>query len=276
MEIRSTLIANGWKQGSLLDDDLASALYPGEEGVAVVVTQDCDLVCQNFDSEPVFETLFFKKSKKLRSKYEGKHPRVFNCILLVDGEEQVYQTSIASRKLHPRSDHLLSSKSRENSGAFGKSREKLKYWMAKKYDRYGRPEMFDAALRPTKALDQIDAVMTESADYVDSLYLSISPDGDLEVGEKYVLKILMLYDLPDAYDEESAALNRNIAERVAEAAHEVQRILSEVEELDQEKLDVDFEAKQQTYVSELSEYHYFDYDYLSADIDAEAKTLPEL
>lgn len=271
MDTRSQLIANGWKQGAVLDDAFAGSLYPNfNDGYVVVVSQDCDLVCGNFNTEPFFETLIFKKVKKLSKKFAGKDPRTYRGTLLVNGDEIICEALIASRKLHLR-DLLLHNRSLDYSGLTSDSLRKIRYWMAKKYDRYGRPEMFDRALRPSKALDRIEELMEANEDCVDSLYLSIDPEGDLKDGEKYKLEMILLYDLNE---EDEGGDNREIAKTATSVANEIFEILSEIEEISEEKLEVKAEATQQIYVSELSGYHYFDYDYLSDEIDQEAKTFP--
>lgn len=274
MDVRSTLIANGWKQGTVLEEEFARTLYSEEEGewYAVVVSQDCDLVCVNFKAEPCFETILFKPTKeKLGPKFAGQHPRIYRGPLIVAGDEIACEARIASRRLHRPRELLLENRARKDSSLPPDSLGKVRSWMAKKYDRYGRPEMFDAALKPYGALEAIDSIMEASGDSVDRLFISIEPDRDIGEGEKYVVDMILLYDL-----EKDGAATREAAEKAGDVAAAVFDVLSKVELIDQERLEVQAEAKQQLYVSELSGYHYFDYDYLSAEVDSEHKTYPEI
>jgi len=269
--IREILQGNNWCQGAILEDVHARELYRDtlDGCVAIVVTQSCDLLNDNFAEEPDFETVLARlrpSRKRNELQLSGKNPRRLQ-LYLVDLEdeptEKLYDIKISSRRLH-RKDSLLKYQATESKGIPKSSLNILARWMAKRYDRYARPDRFDRSVK----IRAIEEIMVKYGTHVHSAYIRIEPDKEILESEKYNVELVFLYGGPETEDIIEAS------ESAAKAMEEVEEVLLESEAV--RDVDAMCQDRSRLTVAELDGLKYFDFDWVSGDDApfAESRTLP--
>ena len=232
----------GWKQGSVLDLPAVYKLLGAdcEYNIAVILSQDCDIVQPNLEVEPDVEILLGKMANFANPIFEhGRNPRKLH--VKFENTKQVATFQIRSRKYINK--HDLSCIQPSNTYLFTESQKRiLVHWIAKRYTRPAFPDTFNNRLRKIgRKLDQL--VKKEYGKAVTSIFVSIEPaNEELSEEESYDLFVWVAYrDETQLYkinkfEEELLALLRkcsgiNLIEEECEAHHHRDITLEDLEEL---------------------------------------------
>ena len=175
----------GWRQGSVLSAELAQNLLGskalGDGGLAVIVSQDCDVTNANLDTEPTFEVLVARPVEEHNGGlWLGKHPRrlQFNT---TEGE---FETSIHDRHVLDRGP--LRDARPADTKLDEESLRVLGPWVARRYDRAAFPTTYNNRLRVREV--QINRAL-KRCKLISAVFVQTS-FAELGDGEEYVVRIL--------------------------------------------------------------------------------------
>ena len=204
-----------WRQGRVFADETAAALGlvsaqgPGNT-VAVVVSHDCDIAC-NDDREPEVEVIVGFRIETLGADTHGKTARrlhlAFRC-----GEADVPVELQANAKLsRPKAD-LLRAEPRPDMVLSLESLVTLQHWLASRYHRSAFADEFEARLKNARLDRKIAKSLDASGQHVLAVFFDVD-DGEEVIREgpddPYQLRVTVLYDgtkdEPTAYAQAQAA-----------------------------------------------------------------------
>jgi len=180
-ESRDELKGLGWRQGSILPRGIVEV---EEQEVAIVVSQDCDLLNEDLAKEPVFEILVAKRIKRLDGNFiKGRNPRRINVSASRAGETWLLDAHASSRSFQSR-EVLLGN--RPDGDVAADDLDYLKRWLGRRYYRAAFPDNFNERIRP--ANDKIEARLLNLSKPLTSVFLAVS-DAELPPGRDYEITI---------------------------------------------------------------------------------------
>jgi hypothetical protein len=189
----------GWRQGAVLPPGLFSALHPigrdlpepTPDGLAIVVSQDCDINCPSLDVEPFAEVVWAKPVDKLDGNLTlGKNPRKIHFEALQRSREQTFETQIRWRYELDR--RLLADQRPDASVALDEGVGLLlPRWLSKRLTRAAFPDSFNQRLFPSRR--KIKKLLEEKGKRLSGIYL-ILEDEELPLDQDYqvILRATML------------------------------------------------------------------------------------
>lgn len=208
MDVRSKLIASGWRQGALIfnfkEDDFNTHAHIelDENDIYVVISQTCDLINPDFNNEPFFEVLRISKTNsEPQNEYTGgKNSREIHFQIELDGEVTTFRALPYERFFVDR--QLLNSNS-PDAYLTDETREMLSAWLIKRFSRAAFPDTYDQ--RWKGRLKQIERVI-KRLKLIEDIYIKILPFEEVDDGTKYQVEIYILmdadnYDSPIIYEE---------------------------------------------------------------------------
>ncbi len=256
VDVRQSLIDEGWRQGALLqkvphEQFLAhSHIKIRENDLLLVISQTCDLVNPDFDLEPYCEVLRLTPQEKEPSAHAsgGKNSRLLELALEVDGKQRFFQVVPFDRFYVDR--HLLL-QCRPDAYMDEASIEMVTAWLTKRLVRVAFPDSFDRRWKGRRK--QIEKII-KRLERVRDVYLKIEPFSELDNDQEYVLEIVLLmgagdFDNPETYEEYA----RHKADLEQQFVH--------CEGIDLEAIDLASDAAMT--VAELQVLRRWDYSYLS-------------
>lgn len=212
-EVRARLLASGWRQGSVLPDDLAMLVHPVLGGFSppgdgvwptkrmyIVVSQDCDICSSDFANEPTIEVVLAKKVKQLHGRFEHlRSPRALHLNLTCNGG--VLQPVEVSSRNRGYLDHrlLLEYQPSAEFSVDGPAVEEVAALLSRRYLRSTRPDAFDARWQPVKSALEEFLDREVGAGAVLDVLLRIEPLEELSDNESYALTATVV--LTDVYDD---------------------------------------------------------------------------
>lgn len=226
MAAPESIKTNGWRQGSVLQNDLAERLakprfpdWRGAQHRAVVLSQDCDVVSGSYELEPTVEliraTVTSDPDKAIR---HGRNPR---RLQIEDPAGALLDFSIHDRWTVPRSELESSAPSGEPS-VEGDSLHILAEWVAKRYTRAAFPDAFNDRTR--SANKKIHQELKKNGELITGLFLAISPDDECLSAQSYevALRVTATQETLGPKTAELALLKTT--QRIAEALRTCQGI----------------------------------------------------
>ena len=158
----------------------------GNEDICIVASQDCDLCCESFDEEPMFELVVGRHvsdEQENGNLFYGKNPRKLQVRVETPTGKELYELSIHERISAPRS--LLAEAEGGPMGSLSASDvEIFRRWLGRRYFRAALPSEFNARCRPAQRF-VADRLKKHGA-LVTAVYLQIEPRyEELQPGELY-------------------------------------------------------------------------------------------
>jgi len=269
-EFRDKLMSQGWQQGSIISSESLTDL-PEELSNCphfLILSQTCDVLSHNLNSEPTVELLPLKllpKQKPDKNLANTYNPRRIQFQISIEGNEKWVESSIKDILLYPREklEHFAPKASVEISPS--RLRD-LCIWRAARYLRPAFPETFEDALK-TKFVSknseekivfaEFQALVAEHHALLGDLMITLEPEGELADGDFYTVKIIILMK-PQLY-----AVPSNLA-TVKQVAKDIKTLLKKVDAFDSDSLSCEIFSTAQFTLEQAS--HYTDwsrYDYLS-------------
>ncbi|MBY0545544.1 MAG: hypothetical protein K2Q14_08390 [Gammaproteobacteria bacterium] len=190
---------NGWKQGACLSiNNIDNIFIYGIDGVTekrlpnglyLVLSQDCDILNDDLDKEPIIELILIKSSDKLDPALQlGKNPRklqIKNTDNSFLGEILSHERVFISRT------ELINHKS---SNLFQLTLDSLKIlirWMSRRYTRPGLPGEFNKRIT-SKIKDKIRKILSKNTESILGLLIHLVQDIELNPNNTYSVHIVML------------------------------------------------------------------------------------
>jgi len=260
MHDAQALKENGWRQGSIL---LLEGLPAGccfepklpdhsADSLLIVLTQDCDLLQEDFSKEPYVEVILATpiNGKPDGNLFYGKNPR---CIQFPIGKNH-FQACCHNRSRFNR--RILvhcqpSTAERISESNIGLLRE----WMAKRYVRPAFPDNLNLRIRGGNHGKSIQKILHSRGHLFQDIYLFCSPsDQELIEEQSYRVSIWLAVATEKAHD-------KALQEEAREVCGEINTIISNCPGI--ELLSCEVRAEETITLDDLRYFKPWDFDYLS-------------
>ncbi len=252
----------GWRQGSvvpyqLLEDvqdrlGLIRLLEP--EALAIIISQDCDVVCPSYETEPYVELLIARPvvvAHRDGNLFHGKNPRRFQFMVSNQEDEPVYEISIHEKIKVDRK--LLEGAHPETGIAIDQDQlTALTKWTAKRYTRSAFPDEFNR--RCQSAAGRITKKLKAKGNLITGIFLRLSSYEELSGGETYNV-ILFVTALPESCEDEK--IEREIIIMLGEIEYALNQSRGIV------VVEAALRSEAELTLCELRQIKRWDYDYLS-------------
>lgn len=195
-DISTHLRAAGWAQGSVLDRDSLAALGYTSHDLAIVLSQDCDVV-QSVDVEPMVELILGRRRNVPRPDCQfGRNPREIDLPLMnTDGGVSM---RICDRVFVSKDD--LSAYRPSTTTLDPTDITLLATWIAKRYTRPAWPDAFNDRLRSVdNRLERL--FKTETSRPITAILLMLDrPGEELSEGEDYDIAVWLTVSVESRMD----------------------------------------------------------------------------
>jgi len=156
------------------------------EDICVIASQDCDICCDSFDEEPIFEIVVGRRlpeESEDGNLFYGKNPRKLQLWIETPEGKKLYQLSIHERISAPRL--FLAEAEDEPSGSLSASdRDVFRRWLGRRYYRSALPTEFNERCRPAQGF--VAERLKKQGVLITAVYLQIDPRyEELPADESY-------------------------------------------------------------------------------------------
>lgn len=219
---RDRIITNGWRQGVCIaveqfpqaQQDALLSKGMNKNDIMVVINQDCDVVCDCLDKEPVIELMrAVPCTEPNRAHFNAKNARHLVVPAPKFLGEPFLSLSINDRAILMR-DFVETHDVTEVPRIDGDDLYKLKTWLGARYNRASFPDELIARIKP--GLDRMESRLGRMAGdeyvskYVQGIYMHVEPDDEVAEGDAYNLYCFALVH-PDitkeAYEKTEQAMD---------------------------------------------------------------------
>lgn len=255
----------GWRQGSLLpaasirDGVHAPApLTPSDEGLFMIVSQDCDLIHEDFDTEPFAELLLWEPATKPRPDWHhGKNPRHLQIRARRAAEDLWIETHAWARATIDR--RRLATFSPDPEWVVdGRDVRLVAAWLGKRYLRPAFPDAFNERLTPARS--KLANTLKDFGGPIEKIFIHVDPDDELPPDRPYRLVVWLVMSADDYADEDQ----RSLAEK---AVLPMERQLSALPGID--VTDCQLRSAEQVTLDDASYLQHWDFDYLTHRAETE-------
>jgi hypothetical protein len=199
-DIGKRLRESGWRQGvivpaSLILEGLPDGPPATDSDHAMVVSQSCDLVHHDLQSEPSAVVLLMKSIESGNPGFlHGKNPRRLH-VQTTDGtwvEAWAWNQVVVSR------DHLAEKEARASLELAPSALRNVLDWLAKRFTRIAFPDDFNKQLEPqSKAIGKL---LKKNHALFSEVLLYLTPFDELETDQSYELACYLLMET-DVYED---------------------------------------------------------------------------
>lgn len=199
---------NGWKQGACLLVNTSVEIYTTTkcmkeqlpEGLYFVLSQDCDILNQNLEKEPVIELIKASKIPQRDHRLtSGKNPRQLHIIL--NQGNSCLEFLPHNRLFIART--YLKTQCADQVEIIDQQLDMLINWITKRYRRHGFPDAFNSRCKPI--MEGIKQILSNEAKKIRGIFIRLNTRKELEANEKYKLIIKML--VPKEFYEDKQGLS---------------------------------------------------------------------
>ena len=209
-----------WRQGHVLTIETATALdlisaRGPENTVAVVVSHDCDIACDD-QSEPTVEVIVGFRIERLGGDTHAKTARRLHLAFRCGETEVPVELRVSSKCSRPKGD-VLQFEPRTDLVLSPESLVTLQLWLAARYHRAAFADEFENRLKakPAKLDRKIAKALDDAAQHVLAVFFNVDDGEEVKrdgPDDVYQLRVTVLYD--SAQDEPKAY---EAAQRAADA-----------------------------------------------------------
>jgi hypothetical protein len=133
--------------------NLALPRSVGSEDIFVIASQDCDICCDSYEEEPMFEVVVARHLPDDDSEDGnfsfGKNPRRLQMRIERLGTESLYELNINERLVVPRS-FLAEAQDGPSGSLSARDLEVFRRWLGRRYYRSALPTEFNERCRPAR------------------------------------------------------------------------------------------------------------------------------
>jgi hypothetical protein len=242
-----------WRQGSIVpheavDTHLQLALEP--EALLIVLTQDCDILHDDYEAEPNIELHIARPvAEKDGNLFHAKNPRRLQFML----DQQLYEIKIHERCIVPRV-YLVNCTPIELR-LEGNLIRTIADWTAKRYIRSALPDKFNERLDfAEKQMKKIESLLKRKGDLVTGIFLRVDPNDEINPEEKY--RVILRFTAKTSVMEQ-----QDLAIQAIELTELIRQQFATIDGVEIEDYDLVSEAEFS--LDDLRETSRWDYDYLS-------------
>lgn len=244
------LRAAGWRQGSAVERDSLAPLRLLDCDIAIVVSQDCDVV-QSVDVEPDVELILGRRRDATRPDCRfGRNPRELDLEL----EGRTDAVTFRIRERVSISKERLASHRPAPVALAPDDVALLAKWIAKRYTRPAWPDAFNERLRAVDA--RLERLFKSDAGIpITSILLMLDrPDDELPEGEPYRLAAWLTVSA-------DSLMNDVASKRAQEFERRFKEILDDCDDIELQEIEV--RSEDDVTMADLREFRRFDRDYRS-------------
>jgi hypothetical protein len=163
----------------------------GSEDIFVIASQDCDICCDSYEEEPMFEVVLARYLPDDDSEDGnfsfGKNPRRLQMRIEHLGTESLYELNINERLAVPRS-FLAEAQDGPSGSLSARDLEVFRRWLGRRYYRSALPTEFNERCRPAR--DFATQKLKKQGKLITSVYLQLDPRyEELDEDQKYQLYV---------------------------------------------------------------------------------------
>ena len=209
----------GWRQCSIAADPLRDRLLKDEllrdvsaDDLLIIATQDCDLVCHSFETEPYAEIVIGRRVDTPDGNCRfGKNPRRLQFEL--SGTADTYEVQAISRISIPRDvlAEYVPDPERKLDEATSRT---IPEWLGKRYTRAALPDAFNERSRSAQA--KIRDRLKADGELVEAIFLTVIPNAELPASEAYSLVVRVIAREETLLDGALEVRLQNLAIRMTE------------------------------------------------------------
>lgn len=195
---------NGWRQGAFLPSELVlrlgSELGCKEATHAVVISQDCDVTCDDLEVEPYAEILMLEPLDTINpGLVDGKSSRILHLEVLEGSDRRCFQARPWSQRRIDR--EILASESPDSSCVIPLgSLRGLIQWVAERYTRAGFPDEF---VKRIEAIDsKLKKLMKKEGKAFWRILVSLDSNEELKAGSDYGMDCVCAV-WPEVWEDDS-------------------------------------------------------------------------
>jgi hypothetical protein len=186
---------HNWRQGRFASESVAERIKAlnlaltrsvGSEDIFVIASQDCDICCDSYEEEPMFEVVLARQlpdDSEDGNFFSGKNPRRLQMRIERLGTESLYELNINERLPVPRS-FLAEAQDQPSGSLSAGDLVVFRRWLGRRYYRSAFPTEFNERCRPA----QIFAAekLKKQGKLITSVYLQLDPRyEELDGSQKY-------------------------------------------------------------------------------------------
>lgn len=202
--IGSKLEELGWRQGSLLDDDFAKKLsaklkIPFDDETCIIVSsQSCDIANDKIELDPVIELSI----ARIITQHNGnlthnKNPRVLHTSILkrtgnADISDEIKLELKAYQKYQIPKEELQFVGPDQDRFFEESLLKSYVEWLAARYSRPALPTVFNNRVSIADKKGKLKDKAKKASGSLTGLYVSISPDAEVDEDESYSVELLGL------------------------------------------------------------------------------------
>ncbi len=180
------------------------------EDLLIIATQDCDLVCHSFETEPYAEIVIGRRVDTPDGNCRfGKNPRRLQFEL--SGSSDTYEVQAISRISIPRD--LLAEYDPDSERDLDETTSRtIPEWLGKRYTRAALPDAFNERSRAAQA--KIRDRLKVDGELVEAIFLTVIPNAELPSNEAYSLVVRVIAREETLLDHALEARMQDLAVRM--------------------------------------------------------------
>jgi hypothetical protein len=155
--------------------DLRLSRPAGDEDVFIIASQDCDICCDSYDEEPMFEVVLARRvasDKEDGNLFYGKNPRRLQLLIQQGESHDLYSLNINERLPVPRS-FLAEAQDQPSGSLSARDLEVFRRWLGRRYYRSALPTEFNERCRPAQEL--ASKQLKKHGRLITAVYLQLDP-----------------------------------------------------------------------------------------------------
>jgi hypothetical protein len=253
------IFANGWRQGSVVPQDLVEALRREEapdiaiDALLLVASHDCDVTNGKFDVEPDVELLIARPLAQMDGVCtRGKNPRRLHMEIQTPEGPRPFEFEAGGR-LRTGRRRLLTQTPKQGYKLRPQDRRVLAQWLAKRYDRAAFPAAFEARWRRVR--ERLVRLLRRTGHHVEAIFITVG-DQELPEGEAYSIVIRGVVSAEHAADQQKS-------ERAQECVDGLAALFDECAGI--EVLDSQLVPESEFTLEDLARARRWDWDWLSTE-----------
>ncbi len=224
-ENRLDLINNGWRQGQLfyLTNDIAEKLeLSNEHNACLIISQNCDIACQNHEIEPNIDILLLTTIESINTqKTSLKSFRHLHFSHEHDGNK-IHFECLHLHKVSIKKESAISLGEIETQNLDRNVFTQILSWITLRYKRASFPEAFE--LRMEKLESSFKKKFKNKAEALSAILIQLDVEDELTDGQVYQIRIIGVVDDMKEYESTVLANAKEIAIEFIKKANELEGI----------------------------------------------------